>query len=74
MNTMLQMIKDMHNHMISFEHSILIDPKPTIASSLQLLTKPDSIQSKETYVCHRYNFYDETHDPATCEPFLFAKE
>lgn len=74
MTTMLQMMQEMHNRMISFEHRLVTDPKMTQAPPLCLMSRPEISQSGESSMRHWCNFCDEAHDPTTCETFLVAKE
>ena len=74
MTSMLQMMQDMHNRMISFEHRMMTDPKPIQDPPFRLMSRPEKSQSNESSVRHWCNFCDEAHDPATCDTFLVAKQ
>jgi len=71
---MLQMMQEMHNRMISFEHRLIVYPKLTTAPPFCIMARSETPQSSESFMCHWCNFCDEPHDPTTCETFLFAKE
>lgn len=74
MTAMLQMMQEIHNIMISFEHRLMIDPKTNQTPPLRIMARSETPQSSDSYVRHWCNFCDEAHDPTTCDTFLVAKK
>lgn len=74
MTSMLQMMQEMHNWMISFEHRMMTDPKPIQDLPFRLMSRPEKYQSNEPSLRHWCNFCDEAHDLTTCDAFLDDKK
>jgi len=74
MTAMLQMMQEMHNRMISFEHRLMDNPKMTPTPLFRIMARSETPQSSDSFVRHWCKFCDEAHDPTTCENFLISKE
>jgi hypothetical protein len=57
MIAMLQMMQDIHNCMMYFEHRFIIDPKPTVVPTFYLLTRPNLAQPEGSSINQWCNFY-----------------
>jgi len=74
MTIVLQMMQEMHNQMISFEHRLMVDPNMTQNPPLYIMAGSETPQSSDSSVRHCCNFCDEAHNPITCKIFLVSKE